>query len=136
MRSNRSSQIWIRRLPLTNPVSALFIAAALTPVFAQAMEIQWTRMAGQWPVEASPLVADFSRSGIAEILVLNRGGQLMLWAADGTAVGLGQDGLVSQLPAGRWTTAPALVNAPVGTRLLAAIRALRWRTGVASAGRD
>ena len=120
MRSNRSSQIWIRRLPLTNPVSALFIAAALTPVFAQAMEIQWTRMAGQWPVEASPLVADFSRSGIAEILVLNRGGQLMLWAADGTAVGLGQDGLVSQLPAGRWTTAPALVNAPVGTRLLAA----------------
>ena len=77
-------------------------------------------MAGQWPVEASPLVADFSHSGKAEILVLNRGGQLMLWAADGAAVGSGQDGLVSQLPAGRWTTAPTLVESATGARLLAA----------------
>ncbi len=84
------------------------------------MEIQWTRMAGQWPVEASPLVADFSHSGKAEILVLNRGGQLLLWAADGTAIGSGQDGLVAQLPVGRWTTAPTLVDAPAGARLLAA----------------
>ena len=90
------------------------------PVFGRAMEIQWTRMAGQWPVEASPLAADLSRSGKADILVLNRGGQLMLWAADGTAVGSGQDGLVAQLPAGRWTTAPTLVDAPTGVRLLAA----------------
>jgi hypothetical protein len=90
------------------------------PIFGRAMEIQWTRMAGQWPVEASPLVADLSRSGKAEILVLNCGGQLMLWAADGTAVGAGQDGLVAQLPAGRWTTAPTLVEAPTGARLLAA----------------
>ena len=92
----------------------------LMPVFGRAMEIQWTRMAGQWPVEASPLAADLSRSGKADILVLNRGGQLMLWAADGTAVGSGQDGLVAQLPAGRWTTAPTLVDAPTGARLLAA----------------
>jgi hypothetical protein len=120
MRSNRPSQKWIRRLPLANPASALVIAAALVPVFGWAMEIQWTRMAGQWPVEASPVVADFGRSGKAEILVLNRGGQLMLWAADGTAIGSGQDGLVSQLPAGRWTTAPTLVAAPTGARLLAA----------------
>ena len=90
------------------------------PVFGRAMEIQWTRMAGQWPVEASPLVADFSRSGKPEILVLNRGGQVMLWAADGTAVGAGQDGLVAQLPTGRWTTAPTLIEAPAGMRLLAA----------------
>ena len=85
-----------------------------------AMEIGWTRMAGQWPVESSPLVADFSRSGTNEILVLNRGGQLMLWAADGTAVGSGQDGLVAQLPPGRWTTAPTLVDSPGGARLVAA----------------
>lgn len=101
-------------------VSVLSIATALGPVFGRAMEIQWTRMAGQWPVEASPLVADFSHSGKPEILILNRGGQLMLWAADGTAIGLGQDGLVAQLPAGRWTTVPTLVEAPAGARLLAA----------------
>src|ERR1017187_2407694 len=120
MRRNRTSQIWFRRLPCANPTSALLIAATLMPVFGRAMEIQWTRMAGQWPVEASPLAADLSRSGKADILVLNRGGQLMLWAADGTAVGSGQDGLVAQLPAGRWTTAPTLVDAPTGVRLLAA----------------
>jgi hypothetical protein len=84
------------------------------------MEIQWTRMAGQWPVEASPLVADFSNSGKAQILVLSRGGQLMLWTADGTAVGPGQDGLVAQLPAGRWTTAPTMLDAPADVRMLAA----------------
>src|ERR1035437_9902749 len=120
MRSNRSSPNWIRRLPLANPTSALFIAAALTPVFGRAMEIQWTRMAGQWPVEASPLVAYFTHSGKTEILSLNRGGQVLLWAPDGAAIGSGQDGLVVQLPAGRWTTAPTLVDAPTGARLLAA----------------
>ena len=57
-------------------------------------------MAGQWPVEAPPLVADFSHFGKPEILVLNHGRQLMFWAADGTAIGKGQDGLVAQLPAG------------------------------------
>ncbi len=77
-------------------------------------------MTGQWPVEASPVVADLSHSGRPEILVLNRGGQLMLWAADGTAIAPGQDGLVRQLPAGRWTTAPTLVETPEGARLLAA----------------
>ncbi len=120
MRRNKSSRALFHRLALVNPASALFIAAALTPVFGRAMEIQWTRMAGQWPVEASALVADFSHSGKAEILVLNRGGQVLLWATDSTAIGPGQDGLVAQLPAGRWTTAPTLVEAPEGARLLAA----------------
>ena len=120
MSMHRKSQIWLYRLPLANPAAALVIAAALLPVIGRAMDIQWTRMAGQWPVEASPLVADFSHSGKAGILVLNRGGQLMLWAADGTSVGSGQDGLVSQLPAGHWTTAPTLVDAPTKARLLAA----------------
>ena len=120
MSTNTSLQFWLRRLSYAHPAAAFLLAAALMPGLGWAMEIQWTRMAGQWPVEASPLVADFSHSGKAEILVLNRGGQLMLWAADGSAVGPGQDGLVSQLPAGRWTTAPTLVDAPTDPRLLAA----------------
>ncbi len=99
----------------------LFIAAvALAPALGGAMEIQWTRMAGQWPVEASPLAGQFSGSGKAEILVLNRGGQLMLWASDGTAIGAGQDGLVAQLPQGQWTTTPTLVDSSAGARLLLA----------------
>ena len=83
----RLPNLRLRQLTLGDSLSVLLIVAALTPVFGRAMEIQWTRMAGQWPVEASALVADFSHAGKAEILVLNRGGQLMLWAADGTAVG-------------------------------------------------
>lgn len=82
-------------------------------------------MAGQTPVEASPLVGQFSGSGKAEILVLNQGGQLLLWTADGTAVGPGQDGLVAQLPEGRWTTTPSLVDSPASTRfVLASVKGL------------
>jgi hypothetical protein len=116
----RCSGTRLHRSYFRKAVPVLLIAAALTPVFSRGMEIQWTRMAGQWPVEASPLVADFSNSGRAQILVLNRGGQLMLWADDGTAVGSGQDGLVAQLPAGRWTTSPTLLDAPADARLLTA----------------
>jgi hypothetical protein len=49
-----------------------FIAAASAPALGWAMEIQWTRMAGQWPVEASPLVSQFSTGGKEEILVLSK----------------------------------------------------------------
>jgi hypothetical protein len=99
----------------------LFIATiTMTPALGGAMEIQWTRMAGQTPVEASPLVGNFSGNSKDEILVLNRGGQLLLWKADGTAIGAGQDGLVAQLPQGQWTTTPTLVDSPVGARLLLA----------------
>src|SRR3989442_1162906 len=96
------------------------VAAASLPALGCAMEIQWTRMAGQWPVEASPLAGKFSDGDKEEILVLNRGGQLLLWAADGTAIGPGQDGLVAQLPEGRWTTAPTLVDGPSGARFVVA----------------
>src|SRR5437867_2242437 len=96
------------------------VAATSLPLLSCAMEIQWTRMAGQWPVEASPLAGNFSNTAKEEILVLNRGGQLLLWAADGTAIGPGQDGLVAQLPEGRWTTAPTLVDAAFGARFVIA----------------
>lgn len=96
------------------------VAVALTPPLGWAMEIQWTRMAGQTPVEASPLVGNFSGNAKDEILVLNRGGQLLLWKADGTAIGAGQDGLVAQLPQGQWTTTPTLVDSPASARLLLA----------------
>ena len=72
-----------------------FVAANLAiPDLAAAMQIQWTRMAGQWPVEASPLVIASTNSATDQILILNRGGQLLLWSADGAALGPGQDGLV------------------------------------------
>ena len=117
------SRTRLYRASFVEALAALLFAIALAPGLSRAMEIQWPRMAGQWPVEASPLVADFtdfSGSGKSQILVLNRGGQLMLWAADGAAAGAGQDGLVAQLPAGRWTTAPTLLDAPADARLLAA----------------
>jgi hypothetical protein len=120
MKEIRWSKTRLHQTTLVEAVPALLFALALAPCLSRAMEIQWTRMAGQWPVEASPLVADLGNSGHAQILVLNRGGQLMLWAADGTVVGAGQDGLVAQLPAGRWTTVPTLVDAPSGARLLVA----------------
>ena len=103
---------------LREGVPALLIAIVLAPCVSRGMEIEWTRMAGQWPVEASPLVADFSHNGKVEILVLNRGGQIMLWSPEGTAVGSGQDGLVAQLTAGRWTTAQTPIDAPQTTHLL------------------
>lgn len=100
-------------------------ALAIAPALGWTMEIQWTRMAGQTPVEASPLVGQFSGSGKEEILVLNQGGQLLLWAADGTAIGPGQDGLVAQLPEGRWTTAPTLVDSTNGAKfVLASVKGL------------
>src|SRR5260370_515245 len=97
-----------------------FILLAMSPIMGRGMEIQWKGMGGQWPVEAWPIVGDFTGSGKSEILVLNRGGQLMLWAGDGAAIGPGQDGTVMQLPPGRWTTAPTLLDTTNGTRLLVA----------------
>ena len=98
-----------------------FVAANLTiPALAAAMQIQWTRMAGRWPVEASPLVIASTNSATDQILILNRGGQLLLWSADGAALGPGQDGLIAQLPEGRWTTTPTLVNVPSGARFVVA----------------
>jgi hypothetical protein len=85
---------------------------------ALAMEIEWVRMTGHWPVETSPLVADVDGDGRSEILAVNRGGQVMLWALDGTAIGKGEDGTVAQLPQGKWTTTPTLADASSPARLL------------------
>lgn len=95
----------------------LVAAAAFSSSLGWGMEIAWTRMAGQWPVEAAPLVGNFSGNSKNEILVLNRGGQLLLWTAGGTAIGVGQDGLVAQLPQGQWTTEPVLLDSASGARL-------------------
>lgn len=78
-------------------------------------------MAGQWPVEASPVVLEAQDGSGNHILVLNRGGQLLLWSADGKALGTGQDGLVEQLPPGRWTTAPIRVISPQIQFILASV---------------
>lgn len=86
----------------------------------QGMEIQWTRMAGQWPVEASPLVGQFTSTDELQIMVVNRGGQVLLWSADGKSIGDGQDGLVCQLPTNRWTTVPTQVSDSSGVRFLVA----------------
>ena len=96
------------------------VTVAVAPSICRSMEIRWTRMAGQWPVESSPLVGKFSDSGKEEILVLNRGGQLLLWDANGTAIGTGQDGAIIQLPAGRWTTTPTEIESSAGTRFVIA----------------
>src|SRR5690348_9773975 len=87
---------------------AVFILAGVLPM--KGMDIVWTKMAGQWPVEASPVV--LSQGSHQQILVLNRGGQLLLLGPDGAAIGPGQDGLVAQLPPGRWTTAPTVFAEP------------------------
>lgn len=94
--------------------------AALLATFStccSAAEIVWTRMTGQTPVEASPLVRKFT-SEQNEILILNRGGQLLLWNAAGKAIGSGQDGLVAQLPIGKWTTTPTLIDNSTSVKLI------------------
>jgi hypothetical protein len=91
----------------------LLLAAAGRPA-----EIVWTRMTGQMPVEAAPLVADLNGDGEKEILLLNRAGQLMLWKLDGSPLGRGQDGTIAELPKGRWTSTPALLEAASGARVL------------------
>ncbi len=91
----------------------LLLAAPCRPA-----EIVWTRMTGQMPVEAAPLVADLNGDGEKEILLLNRAGQLMLWKLDGSPLGRGQDGTIAELPKGRWTSTPALFEAASGARVL------------------
>ena len=94
--------------------------AALAETPGWGMEIAWTRMAGQWPVEASPLVGRFTSGDQTEILIVNRGGQVLLWSAEGKPIGDGQDGAVCQLPTNRWTTALTRVEAEGGARFVVA----------------
>ena len=99
---------------------SLLLATLVTLGPAQAMEIQWTRMAGQWPVEASPVTLKSLAGDHDELLILNRGGQILLWTADGQPIGPGQDGMAAQLPEGSWTTSPTLVDPASGTHLVVA----------------
>jgi len=91
---------------------ALLLISAVLPTAA--MELVWTRPAAQYRSEATPLVADFDGDGAVEILSVNLGGQVLLWETDGTPVGTGQDGMIAQLPEGRWTSQPVLVFRPEG----------------------
>ena len=78
------------------------------------MELVWTRPAAQYRSEATPLVTDFDGDGAPDILSVNLGGQVLLWEADGTPIGTGQDGMVAQLPEGRWTSQPVQLFRPEG----------------------
>ena len=82
-----------------------FVGTAGTGV---ATEIVWTRMTAQFPVEASPWVGKFGKTGETNIIIVNRGGQVLLWSLEGKSLGKEQDGLVAQLPAGQWTTQPVI----------------------------
>ena len=86
------------------------ITLVLASSCVQAMQIEWVRMTGQYPVETSPLVVDLKGDGKRQIVALGRGGQVMLWSLDGKAIGAGPDGASAQLPAGRWTTTATLVG--------------------------
>ena len=81
---------------------------------AWCMDLEWTRMTGQYPVDANLLVLDIDGDGQDEILAVNLGGQVMLWNGAGEAKGPGQDGTIAQLPEGRWTTAPVFLDAQAG----------------------
>lgn len=89
----------------TRAIILYAIAIALTGS-ASAMERTWTRMTGQYRVEATPLVEDLEGDGSLEIVVVNVEGQVLCWKTDGTPLGSGPDGQVAQLPQGRWTSKP------------------------------
>ena len=100
------------RISVRYPLAALLLLAATLPIVA--MELVWTRPAAQYRSEATPLVADFDDDGAPEILLVNLGGQVLLWEADGTPIGTGQDGMIAQLPEGRWTSQPVQLFRPEG----------------------
>src|SRR5438874_2362798 len=82
----RGAKLTVSMLAVLQNIQWLLVIplAAIAPAMASGMQIEWTRMAGQWPVEASPVVLKSSESANEQILVLNRGGQVLLWKGDGT----------------------------------------------------
>jgi outer membrane protein assembly factor BamB len=92
--------------------------AVLAAVPVGALEIQQVWMTGRWPLETAPLVADFDQDGTEEILGVNRGGEVLRWRPDGSPLSDGPDGRATQLPEGRWTSTPAVVDAPDGRLLV------------------
>ena len=89
----------------TLAVFAAVLVLLIAP--AHAAERVWTRMTGQYPIESAPVAVDMSDSGVQQLVAVNRGGQVMVWHPDGSDWGSGQDGMVAQLPEGRWTSTPA-----------------------------
>lgn len=99
------------------PIALLALACSFNR--AQAMDLQWTRSSGQWRTESAPLLADLHPSAGTEILLLNRGGQLLLWDGSGQPLGTGQDGETARLPEGQWTSSPVLMAPDGPARILA-----------------
>jgi len=82
------------------------------------MELEWVKTTAQWPVEREPLVTDINKDGKDEIIIVNRGGQVLLWDLNGQPLADGQDGQVFQLPAGRWTSRPVLFRKDPAPRIV------------------
>jgi hypothetical protein len=99
-------------------IVSLMAAVNIAEEPVRATDIQWTRMTAQFPVEASPLVGQFGKTGATNMVIINQGGQVLLWSLDGRPLGPGQDGLVAQLPIARWTTQPAVFNSKSKSRLV------------------
>ncbi len=85
---------------------------------SHAMELAWSRGTGQYRCEATPVLADFDRDGDDELLAVNVGGQVMLWNPDGTEASDGQDGTITELTKGEWSSMPLVVESLNGTRIV------------------
>lgn len=86
---------------------------------ASALDIEWVRTTGQWPVDTPPLVADIDGDGRTELIALNRGGQVLVWAIDGSDISQDQEGIRGRFPEGQWTSSPVLIESPDGPVLVA-----------------
>ena len=96
------------RLCGNQPAKILLAILLLLAPNSPALEIAWTRMTGQFPVECSPILVE--HEGGSSLLTVNRGGELMLWGLDGTDRGGGPDGRVGSLPKGTWSSSPLEVQ--------------------------
>lgn len=82
------------------------------------MELVWSRGTGQYRCEATPAIVDLDDDGNKELLIVNVGGQVMLWKLDGSQVGNGQDGTVTELPKAEWSSMPLVIDSRSGKRVL------------------
>ncbi len=103
---------------LNRSKTAICFTALLLAVSVPAMDLAWTQPNAQWPVETAPLVVDLNHDAQPEILILNRGGQLLHWSGDGQPLGEGQGGAVCTLPKDDWPTTPTLARTRNGMRIL------------------
>ncbi len=102
-------------------IKRFFIATIILTVCCttvDSMKIEWGRMTGRWPCEASPILVDLNGDGSQAILAVNRDGQVMLWSLDGNAIGEGQDGCALKLPEDTWTSSPVVVESPGGKEIV------------------